>query len=60
MARRFRIGGARKYPPRRVAYRMTNGRKFYEKQPRDFPYGVLPYVQPFYWTVGYCENDTSS
>ena len=48
MARRFRIGGARKYPPRRVAYRMTNGRKFYERQPRDFPYGILPYAQPFY------------
>ena len=60
MARRFRIGGARKYPPRRVAYRMTNGRKFYERQPRDFPYGVLPYVQNYYWAETYCENDISS
>ena len=60
MARRFRYGGGRKGPPRRVAYRMVSGRKFYEKQPRDFPYGILPYVQNYYWTVGYTENDTSS
>jgi len=53
MARRFRVGGRRSYPPRRVAYRMTNGRKFYEKQPRDFPYGALPYVQTYYWVEGY-------
>jgi len=42
---------------------MTNGRKFYEKQPRDFPYGILPYAQPFYWVLKddpYCENDSSS
>ena len=42
--RRFRIGGRRVGPPRRVAYRMTNGRKFYEKSPRTFPYGVMPYL----------------
>ena len=58
--RKFRIGGGRQGPPRRVAYRMTNGRKFYERDPRDFPYGILPYVQPYYWIAGYCENDTSS
>jgi len=54
--RRFRIGGRRVGPPRRVAYRMTNGRKFYEKSPRDFPV-TLPYVQNYYWAVGYTEND---
>jgi hypothetical protein len=53
MARRFTIGGRRDYSKRRVAYRMTNGRAFYEKQPRDFPYGALPYVQSYYWTEGY-------
>jgi hypothetical protein len=60
MARKFRIGGRRSYPPRRVAYRMTNGRKFYEKQPRDFPYGPFPYVQNFYWDITYCVDDVSS
>ena len=35
-------------------------RKFYEKMPRKFPYGVLPYAQYNYWTIGYCENDASS
>ena len=54
---RTRIIGKRNYNSRRVAYRMTNGRKFYEKQPRDFPYGVLPYVQPTYWISGYCVDD---
>ena len=38
MARRFRYGGGYKGPPRRVAYRMVSGRKFYEKMPRKFPY----------------------
>ena len=55
--RKFRIGGRRVGPPKRVAYRMTNGRKFYERDPRDFPYGALPYVQNYYWAVGYTEND---
>jgi len=59
MPRRIRRIGRRDYPPRRVAYRMVNGRKFYEPQPRKFPYGILPYVQPFYWTAGYCENDST-
>jgi len=57
MARTSRIGGRRKGPPRRVAYRMVNGRNFYEKTPRKFPYGILPYVQPTYWVSGYCEDD---
>jgi hypothetical protein len=60
MARRFRYGGGYKGPQRRVAYRMVSGRKFYEKMPRKFPYGVLPYAQYNYWTIGYCENDASS
>ena len=55
--RRFRIGGRRVGPPRRVAYRMTYGRKFYEKDPRTFPYGALPYVQNYYWATGYTENE---
>ena len=57
MARRFRIGGGRKHPPRRVAYRMVNGRKFYEPQPRAFPYGITPYVEPYYWAIGYAQYD---
>ena len=57
MARRIRRIGRRDYPARRVAYRMIDGRKFYEPQPRAFPYGVLPYVQNYYWTSGYCEDD---
>jgi len=57
MARKFRIGGRRMYPPRRVAYRMTNGQKFYEKQPRAFPYGTTPYVEPYYWVIGYAQYD---
>ena len=60
MARTFRIGGKRNYPKKRIAYRMTNGRTFYERQPRDFPYGIFPYAQPYYWAVTYCENDISS
>ena len=56
MARRFRIGGRRVGPPRRVAYRMTNGRKFYEKSPRDFPYGTMPYFQDYYVTTGYVSD----
>jgi len=57
MARKFRVGSKRSYPRRRVAYIMTDGKKFYEKQPRKFPYGIMPYVQNLYWDVGYCEND---
>ena len=57
MPRRLRRVGRRDYPSKRVAYRMSNGRKFYEPQPRDFPYGILPYVQNYYWAVGYTEND---
>ena len=57
MARTFRIGGRRRYPPRRVAYRMTDGRKFYEKSPRTFPYGVQPYFQPYYVTTGYARDE---
>ena len=57
MARRFRYGGGYKGPPRRVAYRMVNGRKFYEKSPRAFPYGTTPYVEPYYWVVGYAQYD---
>ena len=54
--RRFRIGGRRTGPPRRVAYRMTNGRKFYEKSPRTFPYGVMPYFEDYYVTTGYVSD----
>jgi hypothetical protein len=54
---RTRTIGKRSSNPRRVAYRMANGRKFYEKYPRDFPYGALPYVQNYYWTSGYCVDD---
>jgi hypothetical protein len=50
---RRRIVGKRNYPFRRVAYRMSNGRDFYEKQPRKFPYGVIPYFQNFYIAEGY-------
>ena len=57
MARTFRIGGRRRYPPRRVAYRMTDGRIFYEKQPRTFPYGVMPYFEPYYVTTGYAKDE---
>ena len=57
MARRIRRIGRRDYPARRVAYRMIDGRKFYEPQPRAFPYGVLPYVQNYYWTDGYTADD---
>ena len=57
MARKFTIGGRKSNSPRRVAYRMTNGRAFYEKDPRAFPYGVLPYVQNYYWTAGYTVDD---
>lgn len=53
---RIRVG-RRTYPPKRVAYRMSHGRKFYENQPRKLPYGVLPYVQPTYWVSGYCVDD---
>jgi hypothetical protein len=56
MARQFRIGGKRNYPKRRVAYRMSDGRTFYEKQPRDFPYGVMPYFEPYYVTTGYVSD----
>jgi len=41
MARTFRYGGGHRGPPRRVAYRMVNGKKFYERSPRDFPYGAF-------------------
>ena len=53
MARRIRRIGRRDYSPRRVAYRMTDGRKFYEPQPRKFPYGALPYTDTYYWVEGY-------
>lgn len=56
MARSRKVG-RKTYPPRRVAYRMSNGKAFYEKQPRKFPYGVFPYVQPTYWVSGYCVDD---
>ena len=56
MARTFTIGGRRRYPPRRVAYRMTNGRVFYEKDPRTFPYGNMPYFQNYYVTTGYVSD----
>ena len=56
MARKFTIGGRRRYPPRRVAYRMTNGKAFYEKDPRTFPYGVMPYLQNYYVTIGYASD----
>jgi len=57
MARTSRIGGRRKGPPKRVAYRMVNGRNFYEKNPRKFPYGVMPYFEPVYVVAGYIENE---
>tara|TARA_R100001244_G_scaffold41440_1_gene37249 strand:+ start:296 stop:490 length:195 start_codon:yes stop_codon:yes gene_type:complete len=57
MPRRIRRIGRRDYPPRRVAYRMVNGRKFYEPQPRAFPYGTTPYVEPYYWAIGYAQYD---
>ena len=38
--------------------RRVGRRSYYEKQPRKFPYGVFPYVQPTYWVAGYCENET--
>ena len=57
MARRIRRIGRRDYPPRRVAYRMTDGRKFYERQPRAFPYGVMPYFEPYYVTTGYARDE---
>ena len=57
MARRFRYGGGYKGAPRRVASRMVNGRKFYEKSPRAFPYGTTPYVEPYYWVIGYAQYD---
>tara|TARA_R100000808_G_scaffold2563_2_gene10011 strand:+ start:35010 stop:35180 length:171 start_codon:yes stop_codon:yes gene_type:complete len=56
MARTRRVG-KRNYPPKRVAYKMSN-KTFYERQPRKFPYGEFPYVQPTYWIAGYCENET--
>ena len=49
MGRRIRRIGRRDYPPRRVAYRMMDGRKFYEPQPRKFPYGV--YNSPCRWII---------
>ena len=57
MARKFTVGGRRRYPSNRVAYRMTNGRRFYEKQPRAFPYGVMPYFEPYYVTTGYVRDE---
>ena len=59
MARRFRVGGRKRYKPMRPAYRMTNGRIFYERRgPNQGAYDVkFPYVQNFYWDVGYCVND---
>ena len=55
--RKFRIGGRREGPSRRVSYRMTNGRKFYEKSPRTFPYGKMPYFQSYYITTGYVSDE---
>jgi hypothetical protein len=57
MARKFTIGGRKKNSPRRVDYRMTNGRAFYEKSPRTFPYGVMPYFQNYYVTTGYVSEE---
>ena len=57
MARKVPMGGRRRYPPRRGAYRMTDGRKFYEKDPRTFPYGVMPYFQDYYVTTGYAKDE---
>jgi hypothetical protein len=36
---------------------MTNGRKFYEKSPRTFPYGVMPYFEDYYVTTGYVRDE---
>jgi len=55
--RRLRRIGRRDYSPRRVAYRMVNGRKFYVAQPRTFPYGVMPYFQDYYVTTGYVRDE---
>ena len=59
MARRFRVGGRKRYKPMRPAYRMTNGRIFYEKRgDNQGAYDVkFPYVQPFYWVDGYTVVD---
>jgi hypothetical protein len=59
MARKFRIGNRRSYSPRRVAYQMTNGRRFYEKRgPNQGAYDTkFPYVQNYYWVDGYTEID---
>ena len=54
--RRLRRIGRRDYSSRRVVYRMVNGRKFYEPQPRTFPYGVMPYFQDYYVTTGYVSD----
>jgi len=62
MARRFRVGGVKRYKPMRPAYRMTNGRIFYEKRgDNQGAYDVkFPYVNPndgnnAYWVSGYTE-----
>jgi len=64
MARKFRIGSRRSYKPRRVAYQMTNGQRFYEKRgPNQGAYDTkFPYVNPndgnnAYWVTGYTEID---
>ena len=59
MARRFRVGGRKRYKPMRPAYRMTNGRIFYERRgPNQGAYDVkFPYVQNFYWVAGYTVVD---
>ena len=43
----------------RPAYRMTNGRIFYERRgPNQGAYDVkFPYVQNFYWVDGYTVVD---
>ena len=57
MPRKSRIGGRKRSSPRRVAYKMVNGKEFYEKTTRTFPYGVMPYFQSFYIAEGYVADE---
>ena len=59
MARKFRVGGRKRYKPMRPAYRMTNGRIFYEKRgDNQGAYDVkFHYVQKYYWVDGYTVVD---
>ena len=57
MPRKSRIGARKGSSPRRVAYKMVNGKEFYEKTTRTFPYGVMPYFQNFYITNGYVADE---